>query len=140
VDLTNSVMSHFGFYPDNGYWFNDRNSRDVSTLAQVLSQGTTLLGGSRVLTLPIFATEIRTGSDHTTMIDPARQNVDVTLSAGSNAVDTAQVIPGVNEGFVGAAPDLGALELGKPLPFYGADFSPYATFRRPRPPGSLVAH
>jgi hypothetical protein len=140
VDLTTSELSHFGLYPNNGYWFNDKNAKDVTTLEQVLSQGTTLLAGSRILTLPIFAREIRTGIDHTTMIDPAQQNVDPTLSATSNAVDAGKIIPGLNEAFEGAAPDLGALERGKPMPFYGADFSPYATFRRPRPPGSLVAH
>jgi hypothetical protein len=140
VDLTNSELSHFGFYPDNVYWFHKQVSIDGTTLAQILSQGTTVLAGSRVLTQPIFASEIRTGFDHTTMIDPAKQNVDVTLSASSNAVDAAKVIPGLNDGHLGAGPDLGALERGKPLPSYGADFSPYATFRRPRPPGSLVAH
>jgi hypothetical protein len=74
------------------------------------------------------------------MIDPARQDVDVTLSPGSNAVDAGKAIRGLNDDFTGAAPDLGALERGRPLPAYGADFSSYAMFRRPRPPGSLVAH
>jgi hypothetical protein len=29
------------------------------------------------------------------------------------------VIPNVNDGFAGSAPDLGALEVGQPLPIYG---------------------
>lgn len=41
------------------------------------------------------------------------------LKAGSKAVDAGVVIPMVNEDFAGRAPDLGALETGKPEPVYG---------------------
>lgn len=41
------------------------------------------------------------------------------LKAGSAAVDQGQMLSNVNDGFVGAAPDLGAHELGSPLPQYG---------------------
>ena len=41
------------------------------------------------------------------------------LKSGSAAVDAGVVIPTVNEGFVGAAPDLGALEAGGDEPHYG---------------------
>ncbi len=41
------------------------------------------------------------------------------LKAGSKAVDAGVPIPTVNEGFTGSAPDLGALEVGKPEPVYG---------------------
>jgi len=41
------------------------------------------------------------------------------LKPGSKAVDAGVAIPTVNEGFTGRAPDLGALELGKPEPKYG---------------------
>ncbi|MGB7159102.1 MAG: right-handed parallel beta-helix repeat-containing protein [Tepidisphaeraceae bacterium] len=44
---------------------------------------------------------------------------DVRLSPKSAAVDAGQVLPGVNDGFSGAAPDLGAYEVGAPLPHYG---------------------
>jgi len=43
--------------------------------------------------------------------------------AGSKAIDSGQALPGFNDGFEGAAPDLGAYELNQPLPHYG-----------PRPP------
>jgi hypothetical protein len=42
------------------------------------------------------------------------------LKPGSKAVDAGVPIPTVNEGFVGKAPDLGALEAGAPPPQYGA--------------------
>jgi len=41
------------------------------------------------------------------------------LRADSNAVDAGEVLPTVNDGFVGRAPDLGALEVGGAAPAYG---------------------
>ena len=43
----------------------------------------------------------------------------MTLRPGCTAVDAGAVLPNINEGFLGAAPDLGAFELGQPLPAYG---------------------
>jgi hypothetical protein len=34
-------------------------------------------------------------------------------------VDRGAVLPTVTDGFTGAAPDIGALEVGQPLPRYG---------------------
>lgn len=44
---------------------------------------------------------------------------DFSLVAGSAAIDTGVVLPGITDGFTGSAPDLGALESGKPAPVYG---------------------
>jgi hypothetical protein len=41
------------------------------------------------------------------------------LKPASKVVDAAVLIPTVNDGFTGRAPDLGALEVGKPEPRYG---------------------
>jgi hypothetical protein len=41
------------------------------------------------------------------------------LKPASKAVDAGVLIPTVNDGFLGRAPDLGALEAGKPEPRYG---------------------
>jgi hypothetical protein len=35
------------------------------------------------------------------------------------AIDRGVVVPDVNDGYTGRAPDLGALEAGQPLPVYG---------------------
>lgn len=58
--------------------------------------------------------------------DPARRHavyhaVDLNfrLRPTSKAVDAGTVIPTVNDDFTGRAPDLGALEVGKPEPKYG---------------------
>jgi hypothetical protein len=46
-------------------------------------------------------------------------DLDFRLKAGSAAVDRGTALATVTEGFAGRAPDLGALELGAPLPVYG---------------------
>ncbi|MCS7024355.1 MAG: hypothetical protein NZV14_06105 [Bryobacteraceae bacterium] len=69
--------------------------------------------------------------------DPARRHavyhamdLNFRLKAGSKAVDAGVVIPTVNEDFTGAAPDLGALELGKPEPHYGPRWLTWKPFYR----------
>lgn len=44
---------------------------------------------------------------------------DLRLAGGSAAVDSGVAIPGINDGFAGAAPDAGAYEVGAPRPVYG---------------------
>ncbi len=46
-------------------------------------------------------------------------DLDFRLKPTSKAVDAGVSIPTVNDGFTGRAPDLGALEVGKPGPKYG---------------------
>jgi len=45
--------------------------------------------------------------------------VDVRLKAGSLPIDKGVALPNVNDGFSGAAPDLGAIEFGAQPPHYG---------------------
>jgi hypothetical protein len=50
--------------------------------------------------------------------------MDFSLQEGSDAIDAGKVIPGLNEDFAGDAPDLGAIEHGKPAPHYGPRTQP----------------
>ena len=50
---------------------------------------------------------------------PRSSSIDLRLSPRSKAVDAGVPLPGLNDGFHGARPDLGAYELGDPLPHYG---------------------
>ncbi|MCC6874383.1 MAG: hypothetical protein IT378_08790, partial [Sandaracinaceae bacterium] len=50
---------------------------------------------------------------------PEREAADLRLAAGTAAVDRGIVLANINDGFGGAAPDLGAYELGSELPHYG---------------------
>jgi hypothetical protein len=52
------------------------------------------------------------------------------LKQGSKAVDAGVSLPTVNEDHAGRAPDLGALELGKPLPHWGPRWITWQPFYR----------
>lgn len=52
------------------------------------------------------------------------------LKAGSKAVDRGVKLPTVNDGFNGAGPDLGALEVGRAMPHYGPRWITWAPFYR----------
>jgi hypothetical protein len=57
-------------------------------------------------------------------------DTDFRLRSGSAPVDAGVLLPNVNDDYVGRAPDLGALELGRPVPHYGPRGT--ATFPRSR--------
>ena len=50
---------------------------------------------------------------------PERPPQDLRIATGSPAADAALLLPNINDGFTGQAPDIGAYEIGKPLPRYG---------------------
>lgn len=52
------------------------------------------------------------------------------LKPGSKAVDAGVRIPTVNDDFAGSAPDLGALEVGRPEPKYGPTWLTWKPFYR----------
>jgi hypothetical protein len=65
----------------------------------------------------VFASGILPPADET---KPASiESAALRLRPGTAAVDAGQVLPGINDGFAGKAPDLGAYELGSPPPHYG---------------------
>jgi hypothetical protein len=45
--------------------------------------------------------------------------LDFRLKADGPAIDKGVLLPNFNDGFQGKAPDLGALELGEPMPQFG---------------------
>jgi hypothetical protein len=54
---------------------------------------------------------------------PERATPDLRPAAGGAAIDLGETLANVNDGFAGGSPDLGAYELGDPLPQYGPDAS-----------------
>jgi hypothetical protein len=56
-------------------------------------------------------------TDPTKLVSPGA--VDLRLKPRSRAVDAGTVLPGITDGFLGRAPDLGAYEQGAELPHYG---------------------
>ena len=47
------------------------------------------------------------------------EDLDFRLRPGSGAIDRGIALPNVTDGYTGQAPDLGALEAGRPVPVYG---------------------
>jgi hypothetical protein len=47
------------------------------------------------------------------------RNLNFALRGGSKAIDAGAPLPNINDGYAGKAPDLGALEFGRPTPVYG---------------------
>ena len=68
------------------------------------------------------------GTDPQHLYNP--EDLDFRLKAGSAAIDAGMELPTITDGFTGKAPDLGAYELGRPLPHYGP---------RSPPPGAPAA-
>ena len=65
--------------------------------------------------LSVFAASVPFPDDPLSRHEPA----DLRLTSGAAAVDVGLPIANINDGFGGAAPDLGAYELGSALPTYG---------------------
>jgi len=64
----------------------------------------------------LFATGLLPPQDANVLIDPPPS---LQLAPASGAVDAGAPLPGINTGFTGKAPDLGAIELGSPPIHYG---------------------
>lgn len=107
-----------GYWPDGGFSFNLPVSGGYAffnwpNFAAMQSGGLethgTLLSGL------IFANGL-IGPQNSAILMPPQ---DVTLASGSGATDRGTVLPNIDDGFTGNAPDLGALESGCPVPVYG---------------------
>jgi hypothetical protein len=78
--------------------------------------------GTRYATLGAFSAV--TGQEtHGVNVDPGFADAaagDYTLAAGSDLIDAGLHIPGINDGYEGAAPDIGAYEFAPSLTLHGA--------------------
>jgi hypothetical protein len=104
-----------GWYPPGSFRFNlpPAGLTSFADLAALQAAGIETQGLN--LVEPIFASGLVAPASYTVTLAPQ----DVTLAAGSNAIDAASTLANVNDAFIGTAPDLGALERGCPLPIYG---------------------
>lgn len=113
--IDNGLFDFNGYYPDGEFMFGtvDGVNRLFATFAEAQAAG--VERGGTLVTDAVFAGDFVGPADEVVRHDPK----DFTLSPTSRAIDRAAVLPGINDGFQGAAPDLGALELGCPVPTYG---------------------
>ncbi len=110
--IDDGVIDGDGWFPDGTFDFDAPGK--WTSFAAMHAAGVFELTGV-LLVPPIFANGlVPPPSFRTTMLPP-----DATLDAASNALDVGAVLPNLNDDFTGAAPDLGALELGCPVPVYG---------------------
>ena len=94
-----------------------REVRWFKTLAEY-QRGTGQDAHSRAVDYSVFVNAAPPNfTDPTKLASP--DQVDLRLKPRSRAVDAGTVLPGITDGFIGRAPDLGAYEQGAELPHYG---------------------
>lgn len=104
-----------GYYPDGGFRFHFPPDDLVTYESFAAMQSAGMETSGMLLTAPIFESGLVAPASYVQELAPS----DATLDAASNAIDAGAPLAGVTNGFLGAAPDLGALERGCPLPVYG---------------------
>jgi len=109
-------MGALAMQPQNQLEAKTRERRRFKTLKEY-SEATGQDRHSVMLDYDVFQKVAPPGPDLRTLYKPS--DFDFQLRPGSAAVDAAVRLPGVNDDFTGRAPDLGALEVGRPVPHYG---------------------
>jgi hypothetical protein len=93
-----------------------RETRRFKTLKE-FSEATGQDRHSVLVDYDVFVKVAPPGPDPRTLYKPA--DFDFQLRPGSVAVDAGVRLTGVNDDLTGRAPDLGAYEVGRPVPHYG---------------------
>jgi len=93
-----------------------RETRRFKTLKE-FSEATGQDRHSVLVDYDVFQKVTPPGPVPTMLYKPA--DFDFQLRPGSVAVDAGVRLPGINDDFTGRAPDLGAYEIGRPVPRYG---------------------
>jgi hypothetical protein len=114
--INQGVFDYNGYYPDGEFMFGTVGGVDrlFADFAAVQASGA-VEGLGVLLATPVFQGAFVGPADARVRYEPP----EFILATTSNAIDRGQRLPGINDGFSGAAPDLGALELGCPVPTYG---------------------
>jgi hypothetical protein len=111
--IDDGIFDYNGYFPAGAFRFNMGGLRNFVNLAALQAAGMEMHG--LVLAQPVFASGLAAPASYKEFFD----SPDASLAAGSAAVDAGLVLPNINDGFTGLAPDLGALEAGCPAPVYG---------------------
>jgi MYXO-CTERM domain-containing protein len=110
--MDNPLIDYNGYAPDGQ--FNWGADGKWSSFAAMQAAGTFESHGV-LLSGVIFTGGLTAPSNYTVALAP----LTPTLASGSGAIDRGTILPNITDGYTGAAPDLGALELGCPVPIYG---------------------
>src|SRR5690349_20023496 len=109
-------MGALTMQPQNQLEAKSRERRRFKTLKEY-SEATGQDRHSVTVDYDVFQKVSPPGSYPRTLYKPA--DFDFQLRPGSSPVDAGVRLSGVNDDFTGRAPDLGALEVGRPVPHYG---------------------
>jgi len=113
ADATQPNMDYDGVWSEDGTIRGRIGSATFSSLATLHSQTTET--HAVLVSLGIFDAPVAHPRDPF----PERPIPDLRLADGSAAESVALLIPGINDGYLGTGPDLGAYEAGAALPVYG---------------------
>jgi len=110
TDLILEEIDYNGWSPDGTFRFVDSwvNLADLQSNSPFEANG-------KILDNNTFATPLVLPVDYMTFWS----DTDISLNQNSLAIDAAQPLSNINEGYSGSAPDLGAIEFGESLPVYG---------------------
>jgi hypothetical protein len=117
--IDHGTFDYNGYYPNGAFAFDWLSGFKVYPTFLALQSASVETHGVLLSGRTFFSGLIAPAS-YTVFMQPA----DAALEPGSPAIDRGLPLANINDGFQGAAPDLGALETGCPEPIYG-----------PRPPG-----
>jgi hypothetical protein len=107
--IDNGVFASDGYWPDGRFKFGDQRFANFAALRRGgIERGGTLLG-------PHTLAHVAPLRGYRHLLRP----LDGSLAARSRAIDRGERLPGVTDGYAGRAPDLGAIEHGRPRPRYG---------------------
>ena len=113
--IDDGTFDYNGYFPDGRFLFlwANRGYTNFANFAAMQSGGVEPHG--RLLGGQIFANGLTAPTSYLNRLSPQ----DVTPAGGGPAIDKGQLLPGLNDSYTGAAPDLGAAELGCSAPIYG---------------------
>jgi hypothetical protein len=109
------LFDYNGYFPDGTFTFNRFHAKVQHFPTMKVMQTYGLETHGMALAAPVFQSGFLLEEYFRGIVQP----VDLLLAANSPAVDHGVYLPNINDGFTGAAPDLGALERGCPAPVYG---------------------
>jgi hypothetical protein len=111
--MTNCDFDYDGFAGGPYQIFLRWNGVRYGTLDEVRKRAPVLKHASLLDARTLFASGALPPPDAAASYD---SGIDLRLDSQSKAIDAGITLPGLNDGFDGARPDLGAHELGEPLP------------------------
>jgi hypothetical protein len=142
LDYNAYLRGDFG-YPPYQAQLSRRDTRNLATLAQlsevlgIEAHGVELKDYSVFVDVPVpgYVFAYRSVEDPETIQWLPSDAPDFTPAEGSPLVDAGVVIPGINEDYVGKAPDIGAIERGRRAPHFGPRTSTRKEDQQARRPG-----